>query len=89
MTTFQIISVILSALLLLGTIFGVYLKLKIDLTKVDMRLNEIDRELLQKEISLLLIEKINREDHKEIISKIDHLVEAITVIRLKRTNKQV
>jgi hypothetical protein len=89
MTTFQIISVILSALLLLGTIFGVYLKLKIDLTKVDMRLNEIDRELLQKEISLLLIEKINREDHKEIISKIDHLVETITVIRLKRTNKQV
>lgn len=83
MTTFQIISVILSALLLLGSIFGVYLKLKIDMTKIDMRLNAIDRELLQKEISLLLVEKINREDHKEIITKIDHLVDAITELRIK------
>lgn len=77
MTTFQIISTIISAVLIFASIFGVYLKLKVDITKLDMRLNAIDRELLQKEISLLLVEKINREDHKEIIGKIEKLSELI------------
>jgi len=75
MNTFQVISVIISAVFLLSTIFGVYLKLKIDITKVDMRINAINRELLQREIATLLAEKINREDHKEILTKIDHLIE--------------
>lgn len=83
MNTFQIVSVIISALLIFASIFGVYLKLKVDITRMDMRLNGIDRELLQKEISLLLVEKINREDHKEIINKIDALVLLINKVNDK------
>ena len=75
MTAFQIISVLFSGIGLLSTIFIIYLKLRVDLTKIDMRLNAIDRELLQKEIALLLVEKINREDHKEILAKIDRLID--------------
>ena len=75
MNAFQLISIIISGILLLASIFGVYLKLKIDITKVDMRINAINRELLQREIASLLAEKINREDHKEIIAKIDKLIE--------------
>jgi hypothetical protein len=78
MTTFEILSIIISTIFLFVSIFGVYLKLKIDITKVDMRINGINRELLQKEISSLLSEKINREDHEKILSKIDHLIEIYT-----------
>lgn len=73
MTVFQILTILISGITLLGSIFIVYLKLKVDIAKIEMRLNSIDRELLQKEVSLLLIEKINREDHKEILTKIDDL----------------
>jgi len=75
MTTFQILSIAIPGVFLLAAIFGVYLKLKIDLTKLDMRINAINRELLQKEISSLLSEKINREDHHRIIEKLDKLME--------------
>ena len=74
MTIFQVLTILISGITLLGSIFIVYLKLKVDIAKIEMRLNSIDRELLQKEVSLLLIEKINREDHKEILNKIDDLV---------------
>jgi hypothetical protein len=77
MTIFQIVSILFSGIGLLSGIFLVYLKLKVDIAKIEMRLNGIDRELIQREISLLLIEKVNREDHKEIIKKIDDLVEII------------
>jgi len=81
MTTFQIITILFSGITLLTSIFLVYLKLKIDIAKIEIRLNNVDRELLQREISLLLVEKINREDHKEIINKIDKLVETILNIQ--------
>ncbi len=75
MSTSEIIAIIIPSILLLASIFGIYLKLKIDITKVEMRINAINRELLQKEIATLLAEKINREDHKEILCRIDTLIE--------------
>jgi len=74
MTIFQILTILISGITLLGSIFIVYLKLKVDIAKIEMRLNSIDRELLQKEVTMLLLEKVNREDHKEILNKIDDLV---------------
>jgi hypothetical protein len=71
----SLIQVIISGVLFLAAIFGVYLKLKIDMTKLDMRINAINRELLQREISYLLSEKINREDHQAIMNKLDRLIE--------------
>ena len=75
MTTYQWLSVIIPSILLFASIFGVYLKLKIDLTKLDMRITAINRELLQKEIAFLLSEKINREDHLTIMVKLDRIIE--------------
>jgi len=74
MTTFEILTILGSGIGLLGSIFIVYLKLRVDIAKIETRLNAIDREILQKEITLLLIEKNNREDHKAIIDKIDGLI---------------
>ena len=74
MTTFEILTTLGSGVGLLGSIFIVYLKLKVDIAKIETRINAIDRELIQKEITLLLIEKNNREDHKAIIEKIDTLI---------------
>ena len=74
MTTFEILTILGSGIGLLGSIFIVYLKLKVDIAKIETRLNAIDREIIQKEITLLLIEKNNREDHRNIIDKIDGLI---------------
>ena len=74
MTIFEILTILGSGIGLLGSIFIVYLKLRVDIAKIETRLNAIDREILQKEITLLLIEKNNREDHKAIIDKIDGLI---------------
>jgi len=74
MTPFQIISIIVSGISLLCAIFGVYLKLQIDITKINMQLKSYDKDLQAKEIAILNIERLNREDHKEIMQKIDELI---------------
>ena len=75
MTPFQIISVIFSCITLLGVIAGVYIRLKIDITKIEMSVKGIEKELQQKEIAILNAEKFNREDHKEIMKKINELIQ--------------
>lgn len=77
MTIFQILSIVFSALLLLGAIVGVYIKSAIAIAKIEVEIIEIKRDLLQKEVAIINLEKYNREDHKEIILKVDKLVEAI------------
>jgi hypothetical protein len=74
MNVFQVITVMLSALTLLGAIIGVYIKLKIDITRIDTCLKFVDKEMMQKEITMLRIEKINREDHEKILDKIDKIL---------------
>jgi len=78
MTTFEILTTLGSGIGLLSSIFIVYLKLKVDIAKIETRLNAIDRELIQKELTLLLIEKNNREDHKSIIEKIDDILSKLS-----------
>ena len=84
MTTFEILSIIGSAILICGAILGVYLKTAIAIAKIQVEIIEIKRDLVTKEIAILNIEKNNRadfkenrDDHKEIISKIDNLVKII------------
>lgn len=72
MTTFEILSV---AILLLGAIIAVYVKVSVEVARIDERIKAVNRDLLQKEIGGLLSDKINREDHDKIISKIDHLID--------------
>jgi ABC-type anion transport system duplicated permease subunit len=99
LTTFQIISIIISALLLLSSIVGVYIKLKVDITKIEVKVAEIEKDvnfkattikkdledrakelasdIVQRDVQVLLNEKNNREDHKEILVKIDKIIEKI------------
>jgi hypothetical protein len=74
MTLFQIFSVIISAIGLLSAIIGVYVKLKIDLTRIDVQIRGLEREIDEQKSSLANIECINRDDHREIIKKIDMLI---------------
>ena len=84
MNTFEILIIICSALLILGAIIGVYIKTVISITKIQVEIIEMKRDLVQKEIAILLIEKNNRDDFKEnrddherILVKVDKLIEAI------------
>jgi len=77
MTVFQIIPIITSGVFLLIAIFGVYLKLQVEITKIKMQIKAIEKDLLQKEIATLLAEKINREDHEKILNKIDGIKEIL------------
>jgi len=73
MTTFQIITLILSGLGLLGAIVAVYIKTQIDITKLQRDISYIYKDSDRKEIALLLIEKNNREDHNEILQKLNEI----------------
>jgi hypothetical protein len=80
MTTFQVLSVIGSALLILGAIVGIYVKVSISIAKIQVEIVEMKRDLVQKEIAILLMEKNNRDDfkenreaHEKIMVKIDNL----------------
>ena len=84
MTTFEILTIIGSALLILGAIIGVYIKTVISIAKIQVEIVEMKRDLVQKEIAILRIEennrddfKENRDDHERIIMKVDKLIEAI------------
>jgi hypothetical protein len=83
MTTFEILTIIGSALLIFGAIIGVYVKTAISIAKIQVEIVEMKRDLVQTEIAILLIEKNNRDDfkenrevHQKIIEKIDSLVDA-------------
>ena len=84
MNTFEILTIIGSALLIFGAIIGVYIKTVISISKIQVEIVEMKRDLVQKEIAILLIEKNNRDDlkenrddHERIIMKVDKLIEAI------------
>ena len=84
MNTFEILTIIGSAFLIFGAIIGVYIKTVISISKIQVEIVEMKRDLVQKEIAILLIEKNNRDDlkenrddHERIIMKVDKLIEAI------------
>lgn len=74
MTTFQNISVIFSAIVLLGGIVGVYIKTAICIARIEVEIVNLKHDLQLKEIAIVNLENRNREDHKEIIAKIDNLI---------------
>jgi hypothetical protein len=90
LTTFQIISIILVTLSLVGTIVGVYVKTlleiqkvdancKIELAKIEVEIVSMRRDLMAKEIAICKLEETNRADHKEILDKINKIIEKIYV----------
>ena len=84
MTTFEILTLIGSALIIFGAIIGIYVKVSISIAKIQVELVEVKRDLIQKEIAILLIEKNNRddfkenrEDHEKILGKVDKIMEIL------------
>jgi len=75
MTTFQTLSIIISAIALLSGIISVHVSMRIAVAKIEINIKSIERDMLSKEIALLNFEKCNREDHKEIISKVDKIID--------------
>lgn len=77
MEPFEIITTILSALGLLGAIIAVYIRSQIDIAKIQTTLKFFQKDLDHKEIFICTFEKSNKEDHKEIMVKIDSIIEKI------------
>ena len=75
MTTFEIISVVLAVITLTGAIITVYVKNMVEIAKLQVELTNFRRELNQQEIARLHTENINRDDHKQILEKIDQLIQ--------------
>jgi len=77
MSLFQIIVLVLSGLTLLGSIIGVYLKLRTDIVKLEIQVFSIQKELDHKSLDIDNLEKVNREDHNIIMGKLDRLIEKL------------
>ena len=80
MSTAEILTLIGIALAIFGGIAGIWIKTAVSISKMQIQIIEIQRDLVAKELAILLIEKNNRDDfrdnkkdHEEIIKKIDKL----------------
>jgi len=81
MTPFEILTIIGSALLVFGGLIAIYVKTVISIAKIQVEIVELRRDLTEKEIAILKIErdsradaKENREAHGKILEKVDTLV---------------
>ena len=77
MNHFQIVTIILSSLALFGSIVTVYIASRVSIARIEVEIISIKKDLMTKEIALCLLEKNNREDHKDIITKIDKITEYV------------
>lgn len=73
MTTFQLLIIIISALTLAGSIVSVYVSMRISIARIDVEIQQMKKDFIQKEIAICKLENTNREDHQIIIDKIDVL----------------
>lgn len=74
MTTFEYIMIAFSFLSLLGGLIFVYNKTQVDIAKIQTSILFLQKDLDNKEKSILHLELNNREDHKIILCKIDELI---------------
>ncbi len=75
MSVFEIIITISTALGLLTATMIVYTKLMVEITKLQVEQNNFRHELDAERQANLKSESYNREDHKEILKKIDELIQ--------------
>jgi len=80
MSTAEILTLIGIVVAFFGGIAGVWIKTAVAIGKMQIQIIEIQRDLIAKELAILLIEKNNRDDlkdnkkdHEEIIKKIDKI----------------
>jgi len=71
MTIFQTISIIFSFFLLAGGLVGIWIKSKIDIAKLQIRVLSLEKEFHQAAINMETIRKENRDDHAKLFDKFD------------------
>lgn len=74
LTVFQIIMIIFSGLTLLGGLVGLYGYMRAAIAKIDVTMLNFRRELDMERTANMQAEKFNREDHKEIMNKLNELM---------------
>ena len=74
MNLYQTLTIIIAGLGLLGGIVAVYTKLMVEISKVKVEMLNFRHELDIERQASLKAESFNREDHKEILKKIDELI---------------
>ena len=75
MTVFQLITILISGAMLFIMIMGVFVSTKVDIAKLQVQISSLRNELNGKEAAFLKYEEINRIDHKEMIERLNRLIE--------------
>jgi len=75
MSTFEVLILALSGTTLLAGIITVYVSMRIAIAKIEVKIKNIERDFDRKEIAFSLMEKNNRDDHINIIKKLDNVNE--------------
>lgn len=70
MTIFQILTVIISSLVLLGSIIGVHFAGQLAIAKIEVEILHINKEILAIRLDFGGYVKDNKEDHKDFFKKI-------------------
>ena len=74
MGAFEIGVLLIGALTLLSTNILTFVRLKVDIAKIEVEIQNIRHELIQKELSLTRLEDRNSEQHKDILNKVDTIL---------------
>lgn len=68
---------IIASIGLFLSILAVYVKTQVDIAKMQTTIVFFQKDLDRKERALILLENNNRDDHKEILNKIDKIIENV------------
>ena len=74
---FEIAGLIVAFLTLGGAILSVYVSMRIAIARIEVQMKNFDKELLNKELAICHLEKDNKEDHKEILIRIDKIYDNV------------
>jgi len=77
MTIFQILTLILSGIFMIGAIIGVYVTMRIKMAEFALEIKMIQKDLDRKEVASLLYERENKLDHEKIIDRLEKLLAKI------------
>lgn len=77
MTSFQITIVTINLIGLIGGVIGIYIKLKIEITRLQVRISEIEKKHDSFKFDLRDFIKENKRDHNVLFTKIDGLKDII------------
>jgi len=75
MDTFQVIMVCIGFLTLLGGLVASFTKAMVEIAKIQVQIKNLEHDSDQKEKAILKLEQQNSTEHKEIINRLNRLIE--------------